>query len=558
MVSNSEGKTRGDKGKITVMFGTPASLHTQLPADMVLIVPNGDRWNDFGYRSKVNVHIRLSEEKVIHSMVAFLGFLTNSLDEPNGVNRLEQLLEGIDSLTLPATDSHRFFTMLPNMAEYRNIVQKFGVDRSIEVLKAMKDLVVLNEFKTVANWPDLAVTSDIFLKSFVRNSESYFAYKNAGPILRGLEFEEFRKLSKVLAIHFQLPGRQNAHDLTFQFDHEADLPKRIAVIIGKNGVGKSQTLGRIVQAALNNDESLVDGETGDRIMVNRILAFAPTNETGSVFPGDRRKRPRIWYRRFSLNRSRTVRKGVGVADVVIQVARSDEYIGESSRWDIFLKALEAIENWEQICLPVIEGGDEPIPLRTLNRGGEQRTLEKFSMIDIRKEPIRMIAGCGYPLSSGEISFLRFAAQASLHMENGSLLLLDEPETHLHPNFISQFVSLLDSLLDQTGSAAIIATHSAYFVREVFQDQVTVLRNDQDGYVRAERPALRTFGADVGAISYFVFGEDEPSQLASSVVNRLHARFNTWGDVYSLYKNELSLEVLGALRESMEASKKNNE
>ena len=163
----------------------------------------------------------------------------------------------------------------------------------------------------------------------------------------------------------------------------------------------------------------------------------------------------------------------------------------------------------------------------------------------------MIDGVGYPLSSGEISFVRFAAQASLHVENGSLLLLDEPETHLHPNFISQFVSLLNSLLVQTGSAAIIATHSAYFVREVFQEQVSVLRTDKENFVTVERPMLRTFGADVGAISYFVFGEDEPSQLASALEAKLLRRFSTWDALYHRYKSELSLEVLGALRESME-------
>lgn len=373
-MASSTGKQMGwENGKIKVMFGTQASLRTQLPADTVLIVPREDGWNDFGYRSRVDVRIRWvgeDAEQVDHSTVAFIGFITTSPDEPNGVIPLEQLLKGADSLTLPATDSHRFFTMLPNMDAYRSIVQKFGVNRSAEVLKVMRDLVALNEFKTNANWLDIAAKTGVFLKSFVRNSESYFTYKNAGPVLRGLEFEEFRKLSKALAIHFQLPGRQTAHDLTFRFDHEADLPKRIAIIIGKNGVGKSQTLGRIVRAALKNDKSLVDGDTGDRILVNRILAFAPTNEAGSVFPGDRRKRPRIWYRRFSLNRSGAVRKGAGIADQVLQVARSEEYIGESSRWEIFLKALEAIESCEQICLPSRDREWDSIPLSTLKHGGE--------------------------------------------------------------------------------------------------------------------------------------------------------------------------------------------
>ncbi|WP_233968854.1 AAA family ATPase [Pectobacterium polaris] len=550
MVSSSGKKENLDN--IVVMFGTKIPLMEQSLINSVLVVPSENNWNDFGYRTRVDIIIHLDGDK-IYSTVAFIGFLTNSPDAPNGTAHLKQLLKDMGDLTLPATDSHRFYTMLPSMDEYRSIVQKLGLEHAVKVLKAMKDLVALNEFKTNTNWLGLAVKTDVFLKSFVRNSESYFAYKNAGSILRGLENEEFHKLSKVIAIQFQLPDRQNAHDLIFTFDHDEDLPKRIAVIIGKNGVGKSQTLGRIARAALQGDTSLVDGN-GDRILVNRILAFAPTNEAESVFPKEQCKHPRVWYRRFSLNRSGIIRKGAGVADQVLQVARSDEYIRELSRWDIFLEALIAIDNWEQICLPTRDKEFDPIPLSKLIRSNEQRRLEKFAAIDTRKEPFRVIAGSSYPLSSGEISFLRFAAQASLNVENGSLLLLDEPETHLHPNFISQFVSLLDNLLKQTGSAAIIATHSAYFVREVFQEQVTVLRSDQDGYVRVELPTLRTFGADIGAISYFVFGEDEPSQLASAVKSRLLAKFSTWEELYAQYKNELSLEMLGSLRESMEAKK----
>ena len=129
------------------------------------------------------------------------------------------------------------------------------------------------------------------------------------------------------------------------------------------------------------------------------------------------------------------------------------------------------------------------------------------------------------------------------------------ETHLHPNFISKFVSLLDSLLEQTGSIAIIATHSVYFVREVFRDQVTVLRENGDDGITSERPMLQTFGADIGAISYFVFGEDAPSQLASAVRKNLSIKFNSWSDLYKRYKDELSLEMLGVLRESMEMREK---
>jgi energy-coupling factor transporter ATP-binding protein EcfA2 len=149
--------------------------------------------------------------------------------------------------------------------------------------------------------------------------------------------------------------------------------------------------------------------------------------------------------------------------------------------------------------------------------------------------------------------LRFAALAGLYIENGTLLLFDEPETHLHPNFISQFVALLDRLLEQTGSAAILATHSVYFVREAIEDQVTVLRSDAERMISAETPTLKTFGADVGAISYFVFGEDQPSRLAQEVETKIMAQTASWDEVFETYKDRVSLDLLGEIRARVEGT-----
>jgi len=405
------------------------------------------------------------------------------------------------------------------------------------------------------NWLDLAVQSDVFSMSFVRESEAFFAFKNAGPLLRGLDMEEAGRLSPIFSIQFQLAGSRNPHDLRFTFDHNAVLPKRVAVVIGKNGVGKSQTLTRIAHAAITGGGELTDGTPKGRPILSRLLAFAPTNEAEAVFPSDRRKKSRTWYRRFSINRSRRAKRNEYLCDLIVQLARSAESIKARSRWQIFTNALLALNAPTQIALPTRESDRQFEPLFELRRANEARLLERFASIDTTREPVRLIGGTDYPLSSGEISFVKFAALASLHIENGSLLLLDEPETHLHPNFISRFMALLDSLLAQTGSAAIIATHSAFFVREVFREQVTVLRIDDEERVHCEHPSLRTFGADIGAISYFVFGEDEPSQLAIEVGNRLASGNRPWEEIYETYKDELSREFLMDLRANIDGEVK---
>ncbi|MBF4349710.1 AAA family ATPase, partial [Vibrio anguillarum] len=78
----------------------------------------------------------------------------------------------------------------------------------------------------------------------------------------------------------------------------------------------------------------------------------------------------------------------------------------------------------------------------------------------------------------------------------SFVLLDEPETHMHPNMIADFVGLLDQLLEDTGSQALIATHSAYFVREISREQVHVLLKNESDEISIVSPRLRTFGADI--------------------------------------------------------------
>ncbi|PQA81912.1 AAA family ATPase [Limnohabitans sp. TS-CS-82] len=535
---------------LRVLFARRMALEMDLPADTILVVPSSDGWNDFGHQTRVDYRIRMRSAKETVHVSGFIGFINPEADK-NGKDLLQQLLSTQGESTVEAATDHNFFTMLPDMEAYRRLVQTLDADDATAVLTALNDLVALSEFESTAAILDLATQTEVFSLSFMRSSDSYFAYKNAGQLLRGLSSEQTGILSPTLAIRFQLPGRQNEHHLRFSFDHAADLPKRIAIIIGKNGVGKSQTLGRIARAAIDGAAVLTDGSDGGRPLINRLLAFAPTNEAESVFPTDKRKRPRIWYQRYSMNRSRRSRRNDYLSDLIVQVARSTQMVASKSRWEIFTEALSAISNAEELHLPTYSTLDAYVPLAKLPQGTEQRVLERFASIDVKKEPARVVGGEGYPLSSGEISFLKFAAQVSLHIENGSLLLLDEPETHLHPNFISRFVSLLDGLLEMTGSAAIIATHSAYFVREVFREQVTVLSVDNENFVQAQLPKLRTFGADVGAISYFVFGEDEPSRLAVEVERRLIAKQIPWAQIYAKYKDELSLEILNGLRASIE-------
>jgi ABC-type branched-subunit amino acid transport system ATPase component len=533
---------------LLVFFANEAGAAEVIAGPSIVITEHNDNWNDFGFRTKANFRLR-TRDGVVHSVVGMIGFVDSEQVKSAGIRRLLEILTESGKNVVLAAGEHRFFTMLPSMDAYRSLISKFGLKVGVQFLLGMNDLVAISEFEADERL-QLAQQSEVFNRSFIRMIEAFYAFKNGGAILRGVELDTTQKASTSFNIKFRLAGRENDHDLTFHFDKKALLPRRISVIIGKNGVGKSQTLGRMVRAALSGDLSFTDANTGERPLFNRLLAFAPTNEAGSVFPTDKRKRSHIWYRRFSLNRGARSKSSQSIVDMIVHLVRTREDIGGTSRFELFVKSLESIEHGDELALVTRSGGYKFI--RTLGDGSEQKMLDGLGDLDSKSDPVRVVDSEAFPLSSGEISFLRFATQASLYVENGSLLLLDEPETHLHPNFISQLVLMLDSLLRMTKSYAIIATHSVYFVREVFHDQVIVLRSDKDRRVFAEHPTLRTFGADVGAISYFVFGEDESTARAAKVEKAVLRLNQDWATVFERLKNDLSLEMLGTLRERLES------
>jgi len=182
-------------------------------------------------------------------------------------------------------------------------------------------------------------------------------------------------------------------------------------------------------------------------------------------------------------------------------------------------------------------------------GGEQDKLTWWANVDPNAEPKISRNGEYFSLSSGQLTFFRFALLCCLYIENGSFVLLDEPETHMHPNMIATFIGLLDQFLKLTVSQALIATHSAYIVREVPTEQVLVLSVEEDE-VQTNRPRLPTFGATVDSISQFVFNEDTETRLTEKLYNRLKGE--NFADYEYELSNELSLSALMRLKRMMES------
>lgn len=535
-----------------IIFGSSVYVvNINKSSKYINIYPDKNNFNDFGLDSKVFIDIVDKEINKNISLPGFIGFIEDYKDL-NGKYALDAISKNIEKLSLLNEKPYFFFTMLRELKDYRELVENYGVEEANKILFAINDITLTVRDSESQRYKNVALGTDIFNKSFIRNSESYFAYKNSSSVLKGLNYESVGLLSK----NITLSSKEVQHPiLSFNFDHHSELPKRVSILIGENGVGKSQLLRKIALAAIKGTDEISECDeaenTINRVLINRLLAFSPTNESKSVFPSDKIIKSKIWYRRFSLNRTPSRRNDVNTNDIIIELARSNENIRELSRFEIFEKAISNLRNYFELALPLKDSNRQPLYIRDLNDYSEERRLQNFRAVDLSKDPVRYIQGKSHPLSSGEISFIRFCSQICANIENGTLVLLDEPETHLHPAFINKFFAILDTLLSLTGSSAIIATHSVYFIREVFKEQVTVLRKGENGILQLEKPRLSTFGANIGNISYFVFGESEPTDVLLRVKRKILKEKMSWSEVYNKYKDDFSINVLTQLRNEIE-------
>ncbi|WP_454711725.1 AAA family ATPase [Cupriavidus nantongensis] len=125
------------------------------------------------------------------------------------------------------------------------------------------------------------------------------------------------------------------------------------------------------------------------------------------------------------------------------------------------------------------------------------------------------------LSSGHAIVLLTTTRLVELVDERTLVVLDEPEGHLHPPLLSAFVRAMADLLVARNGVALIATHSPVVLQEVPRRCVWMLRRTLMQST-VERPSVETFGESAGVLTREVFGLEVTKsgfhQLVSAVAS----------------------------------------
>lgn len=88
-------------------------------------------------------------------------------------------------------------------------------------------------------------------------------------------------------------------------------------------------------------------------------------------------------------------------------------------------------------------------------------------------------------------------------ERKSIVLIDEPESHLHPPLLAAFMHSVRLLLEANDAFAVVATHSPVVVQETLGRHVSVLNRIGD-VITILPPRIETYGESIGELTDEVF------------------------------------------------------
>lgn len=531
-----------------------AAFESPVDEGVIVLAQGGTRWNDFGYAYNVGAKIKYSGE-----IISFPLYLVPF----DSVGRAFKTVS--DAF---ADGFASFVSIMANPKSYKVLAATLELQDYESLLRCLSEVSAVKYVaRERVSFVDGIISSEPFRLGVLRSSKAFISLLNGVESSFTLEPDDDAR--QVFGIHVKVPGALDVLSMKFRYVEHEYFQDRVHCLIGKNGVGKTQLLRGIVVAsarahdalhtngpatvlrdrhgkAIEDDECFIDyGGVGFNF--KRIVAYSSDWATVLPVASDV---GRFDFKFFNLGGEASTESHVGnLSYLLASIFRVDDPSLSLSKWQIFSDALSGIVSMQFLAIPVLESCPEYCCFSDLAGGkwayisrlsGEQKILDTFGSIDKFREPSFFPSQLQAPirLSSGQRSIFRFALHFIAHAGFGTLLIIDEPETYLHPNLISDYMMLLYSILEQTRSVAIVATHSAYVVREAPTHCVHLLEA-LDGGITSRHVYAKTLGASVSELSFAVFGDSTASayyQKISREVSRSGLSFEqviqSYGDIFS--------------------------
>jgi len=438
-----------------------------------VLVLRRDTWDDFGFKTLFHAKYWQSETESID-----LG--TVKILQRGQVGGYTQIPDRFEEL------SEEFCSLGQDVENYQKI---HGLSRKEykPLLRGIRDVVFSRLIK--AGFEEEPGFKDSLLRSTAATSAleiapSFFSSEQPIP-------------SELGQLHFKTSVGGTSFLVSFDFTGDSRLPGRVNTIIGYNDSGKTQLLANLAMVALTSatskSASRIQNKYGEFIESDHsfgaVIAISFSAFDTFDVPGENAaQRKRVAQESELLGYTYC-----GLRDIESQSSKQPRLKSFSDVADDFKKALDVIEDRkrQQLFFDVLS----PIALEpSLQRIGFVAQLDKSA------EQWRQLF-CSF--SSGHKIVLSVIAHLCAYLQRRSLVLIDEPEAHLHPPLLAALLKSIRKALEKRDSYAVIATHSPVAIQETPARFVRILRRYGET-TSIKKPASETFGENIGILTRDVF------------------------------------------------------
>jgi ABC-type Mn2+/Zn2+ transport system ATPase subunit len=579
----------------------------------IVIRPKITNYNNFSYICDAVIEIVPDDGRTMLEISAYVVPSDENFTDrlANWIKEKDDFLKYSVNLNRPVVNRNGvliFITLFDSVEQYKKLREwAHSVDEICHILAAINDFVYLenNDYHTEVY--KLRISSP-FKFGALRSPETYRAMRRGWRIVQGIEIAQLSETRVPFHFRTQLHGFADTyHDLDIGFKKIPFFEDRIHCLIGVNGTGKTRLLRELAltlaqqrydqnyhspvfphdkSEAIHGSKNEYEGQN-----YNRLLVFSA--DMASRFPSNSNDNEHFEYNHINLVRDFKIgeekfkkanydRWTVAVIDLLRQTDLSKKYniFGRDeencsiNRFDVLIAALRNNVEIKNLYLPIFaiseltehhikmdEQGGKWVNASLISGQNEQRQLDLFAHIDIAKKVgffVQCEDGEGIRclhLSSGQDLFFRFALSLIGTIDTGTLVIVDEPETHLHPNLICDFMSLLYKTLNVTKSIALIATHSAYVVREVPTHCVHVLHFiDDTQKIEMNSVRMKTLGASIDSISQAIFGDATREKYHEIIAKKIADSGESFDVILEKYAQILSPELLIDIQSAMEGAR----
>jgi predicted ATPase len=422
-----------------------------------------------------------------------------------------------------------YFSVGLDVEYYLTLYQKTSENFKLQYLTAIRD--VAHDQASL----DVALEERVFQTSHLRSL-------NTATIA-----DQFRRIISggVPLTDYAFRFTQNATDrmagfqLSFDVAASSTPTTNIHAIIGRNGVGKTTLLNSMTTAIVENGHphsrfelvnwasaSPIDPDYFSALVSVSFSAFDPFDPPQEQ--PDPSKGTCYFYvglKSIADDTGALLKSQTDLADELIEslgICLSEQARG--ARWMEAIQNLESDDNFAEMNLS---------QLYTL-RGEDLDDRARFLL---RK------------MSSGHAIVLLTITKLVARIDEKTLVLFDEPESHLHPPLLSALLRSLGRLLSNRNAIAIIATHSPVVLQEIPKSCVwKITRSGLSS--NSQRPEIETFGENVGLLTREVFGLEVAKSGFNALLSTEAERGRTYDQVLEVFGNQLGFEGRAILRSIM--------